>query len=565
MDSTCAPRIIDEQYGDFMFGTDEIPESIKVIPDFCYEVLNSATSVAYIPLELLPENLIPRYSYSVYPNCFGLMDLDSLEDSGVSRIQSSEYLNLTGEGVLIGIVDTGIDYLQNAFLNRDGSSKIVSIWDQTIQNENARPEGFFYGTEYKKDQIDLAISSAQPYSIVPSVDEIGHGTALAGIAAGTRNEEQRFSGVAQDAQIVVVKLKQAKEYLRRFFFIPSDAVCYQENDIMQGVKYLLNVSRSIARPISICIGIGTSQGAHNAQSPLSNYLTTISTQRGVGVSVAAGNEGNRGHHYSATVDPTIGYDTVELNVGPNNSGFSMELWGQSPNIFSIDLFSPTGQYIPRIPARLKETRELNFIFENTKVFVDYELVESQTGGELILIRFQNPMEGIWRFRVYSTVNIEPNFHIWLPINNFLEEGTRFIRPDPYYTLTSPGNTVIPIVTAAYDYRNNGLYLYSSRGYTIENVVNPTFAAPGVNMIVPTTNDSYTTQSGTSIAAAFTAGVVAMLLEWGVVKGNQTQMDTLQIKNFLIRGARRDPSVVYPNRDWGYGILDVYNAFSTLIS
>lgn len=565
MDSTCAPRIIDEQYGDFMFGTDEIPESIKVIPDFCYEVLNSATSVAYIPLELLPENLIPRYSYSVYPNCFGLMDLDSLEDSGVSRIQSSEYLNLTGEGVLIGIVDTGIDYLQNAFLNRDGSSKIVSIWDQTIQNENARPEGFFYGTEYTKDQIDLAISSAQPYSIVPSVDEIGHGTALAGIAAGTRNEEQRFSGVAQDAQIVVVKLKQAKEYLRRFFFIPSDAVCYQENDIMQGVKYLLNVSRSIARPISICIGIGTSQGAHNAQSPLSNYLTTISTQRGVGVSVAAGNEGNRGHHYSATVDPTIGYDTVELNVGPNNSGFSMELWGQSPNIFSIDLFSPTGQYIPRIPARLKETRELNFIFENTKVFVDYELVESQTGGELILIRFQNPMEGIWRFRVYSTVNIEPNFHIWLPINNFLEEGTRFIRPDPYYTLTSPGNTVIPIVTAAYDYRNNGLYLYSSRGYTIENVVNPTFAAPGVNMIVPTTNDSYTTQSGTSIAAAFTAGVVAMLLEWGVVKGNQTQMDTLQIKNFLIRGARRDPSVVYPNRDWGYGILDVYNAFSTLIS
>lgn len=565
MDQNCAERIIDEDFGDFMFEIDEIPDSVKAIPDFCYEDINNIYAVAYLPLALLPDNLLPSYSYSVYPNCFGLMDLDSLEGSGVSRIQSGDYLNLTGEGVLIGVIDTGIDYLHDAFKNRDGTSKIISIWDQTINDTGASPEGFYYGTEYTQDQINIAIESVEPMSIVPSMDENGHGTAIAGIAAGTRNEAQSFSGVAQEAQIVVVKLKQAKEYLKRFFFIPFDADCYQENDIMQGVKYLINVSRRIARPISICIGLGTSQGAHNAQSPLSNYLTTVSSQRGIGITIAGGNEGNRGHHYSATVDPAIGYDTVELNIGPNNPGFSMELWGQSPNIFSIDLFSPTGQYIPRIPARLSETRELNFIFENTRVFVDYELVESQTGGELILIRFQNPMEGIWRFRVYSTINIEPNFHIWLPIHNFLEEGTRFIRPDPYYTLTSPGNTAIPIVTAAYDYRNNGLYIYSSRGYTIDNVVNPTFAAPGVNMIVPSINNAYTTQSGTSISAAFTTGVVAMLLEWGVVRGNQTQMDTLQIKNFLIRGARRDTSVVYPNRDWGYGILDVYNAFSILIS
>lgn len=565
MDQNCAERIISEDFGDFMFGINEIPDSIKAIPDFCYEDINNIYTVAYLPLALLPDNLIPRYSYNIYPSCFGLMDINSLEDSGVSRIQSGGYLNLTGEGVLIGIVDTGIDYLHDAFKNRDGTTKIISIWDQTIHNTGGSPEGFFYGTEYTQEQIDLALNSTNPLAIVPSVDEIGHGTAIAGIAAGTRNVAQGFSGVAGEAKIIVVKLKQAKEFLRRFFFIPPEADCYQENDIMQGIKYLLNVARKLSRPISICIGLGTSQGAHNAQSPLSRYLTTISTQRGVGISIAGGNEGNRGHHYSATVDTAIGYDTVELNIGPNNPGFSMELWGQSPNIFSIDLFSPTGQYIPRIPARLKETRELNFIFENTRVFVDYELVESQTGGELILIRFQNPMEGIWRFRVYSTINIEPNFNIWLPIHNFLAEGTRFVRPDPYYTLTTPGNTVIPIVTAAFDYRNNGLYIYSSRGYTLDNVINPTFAAPGVNMIVPAINNNYTTQSGTSISAGFTAGVVAMLLEWGVVRGNQTQMDTLLIKNFLIRGARRDPSVVYPNRDWGYGILDVFNAFSTLIS
>lgn len=565
MDQVCAGGIISEEYADLMFGIDEIPDSIKEIPNFCYENINNFYSVAYISLSLLPNNLIPRYSYSVYPNCYGLMDINSLEDSGVARIQSSDYLNLTGEGVLIGIVDTGIDYMHEAFKNRDGTSKIVSIWDQTIDTPERRPEGFYYGTEYTQAQINLALSSQEPLTIVPSIDENGHGTAIAGIAAGTRNESKGFSGVASEAKIVVVKLKQAKEYLRNFFFIPLDVDCYQENDIMQGIKYLYNVARKFERPISICVALGSSQGAHNSQAPLNRYISSLSPQRGIGISIAGGNEGNRGHHYSATVDTDVGYDTVEINVGAGNKGFSMELWGRSPNVFSIDLFSPTGQYIPRIPARLKETRELNFIFENTKVYVDYELVESQTGGELILIRFQNPMEGIWRFRVYSTININPIFSMWLPIHNFLQDETRFIRPEPYYTLTSPGNTVLSIVVVAYDYRNGGLYIFSSRGFTSDEVINPTFAAPGVNMIVPALNNSYTTQSGTSISAAFTAGVVAMLLEWGVVKGNQTQMDTIQIKNFLIRGAKRDPNVVYPNKDWGYGILDVYNAFEALIS
>jgi subtilisin family serine protease len=564
LDPICAERIISDDFGDFIFETEQIPESIKLIPDFCYENITNRSAVAYLPLAKLPANLIQLYSYSIYPSCFGLMDINSLESAGVARIQSSAFLNLTGQGVLIGIVDTGIDYLHEAFKNSDGTTKIISIWDQTINNGQFPPQGFQYGAEYTQDQINAAMISIDPLSIVPSVDEIGHGTALAGIAAGTRNEAQKFSGVAPNANIVVVKLKPAKRYLREFFFIPPDAICYQENDIMQGVKYLMGIARKLARPISICIGLGTSQGAHNAQSPLSIYLTSISTLRGTGITVAAGNEGNRGAHYSSMVDPSIGYDTVELKVGPNNQGFSMEIWGQSPNIFSIDLLSPTGQYIPRIPARLKETRELNFIFENTRVFVDYELVEEQTGGEIILVRFQNPAEGIWRFRVYSTINIEPNFHIWLPISQFLGEETRFIKPDPYYTLTTPANTVIPIVATAYDYRNKGLYIFASRGYTLENVISPTFAAPGVDMIVPAINNLYTVYTGTSISAAFSAGVVAMLLEWGVIRGNQTQLDTLQIKNFLIRGAQREANITYPNRDWGYGILDVYNAFSILI-
>ncbi len=563
MNRDCEERIISENYADFIIEFDQLPESLTSIPDACYDMINNVYGVLYVPISQLPSDLIVRYSYSIFPSCFGLLDISSLDDSGVTQIRNNPYLNLTGEGVLVGIIDTGIEYTHQAFKHTDGTTRIVSIWDQTINTPDSRPEGFFYGTEYTKEQINIALSSTEPLSIVPSTDTNGHGTELAGIACGNRNENERFSGVATDSELVIVKLKQAKKQLREFFFIPPDAECFQENDIMFGVKYLLDISRKLQKPIAICIGVGTSQGPHDARAAINTYLTTIADFNGVGVSIAAGNEGNTSHHYSGTVDIATGYDSVELRVGPNTSGFSMELWGSSPNIFSIDVLSPTGQYIPRIPARLKETREINFIFENTKLFIDYELVESQTGYELILIRFQNPMEGIWRFRVYSAINIEPKFNIWLPIHGFLEEDTYFLRPDPYYTLTNPANTITPMISTSYNHVTQSLAINASRGYTIMNTISPTLAAPGVNMIVPTLNNSYTVKSGSSIAAAFTTGVVAMLLEWGIVNGNQPQLDTLQIKNFLIRGAKRDRNLTYPNRDWGYGILDVYGAFTSL--
>ena len=563
MDQNCAKRIISEDYADFILQNDQIPEGLTFIPEFCYDIMNNTHAVAYLPISKLPDNLIQKYSYSIFPKCYGLMDIQSLEDTGITRIQNVPNLGLTGQGVLIGIIDTGIDYSHQAFKNSDGTTKIISIWDQTINTTTSIPMGFYYGTEYLQDQINIALTSSDPLAIVPSIDKNGHGTFLAGIVAGTRNNAKKFSSVAPDARIVVVKLKPAKQYIKNFFSIPPEVDCYQENDIMLGIRYLVGIAEKLSRPISICIGLGTSQGSHESRDALSTYLTTTADQKGVGISIAAGNEGNSGHHYSALVDDKIGYETVELKVGPNNKGFSMELWGNSPNIFSIDILSPTGQYVPRIPARLKETREIKFIFENTKLLVDYELVEAQTGDELILIRFQNPTEGVWRFRIYSSFNLEPRFHIWLPITNFIEKGTYFLKPDPFCTLTSPGNSPIPIVATAYNHVDKSLFVNASKGFTRSNIINPDFAAPGVEMIGPELKNDYTVKSGTSISAAVTAGVVAMFLEWGIVKGNQTQFDTLQIKHILIRGAKRDPSIAYPNKEWGYGMLDVYNAFYSL--
>jgi subtilisin family serine protease len=562
LDLTCQESILSEDYGDFIFTYDYDFIELATNNKLCYTLIDNLYAIVYTKLSLVSPNTFHIYGYRVYPSCFGLLDNASLDASGITRVKTLPNLNLNGSGVLVAIIDTGIDYTHEAFRFLDGTSKIFRIWDQTIQT-GTKPEGFYYGSEYTKEQINEALNSEDPLSVVPCTDENGHGTFLAGIACGSKNDSEDFSGVAPLSELVIVKLKPAKKFIKDFFVIPENAVCYQENDIMLAVKYVLNVASELRRPISICIGLGTSQGGHDARGALSVYLTTIASQRGVSLSIAGGNEGASGHHFRSLLTKDNEYDTVELRVGPSEPGFSMEFWGDTPSTFSIDILSPTGEYVPRIPARIGESRVINFIFEHTVINVDYQLVEGQTGDQLILVRFRNPTEGTWRFRVYSSSDLSLLYNVWLPISNFLNSETNFVRPDPDYTLTSPGNTFVPMVVTAYNPVNKTIYREASRGFTRVNEISPDFAAPGVNMIVPSLNNSYTISSGTSLAAAHITGIGAMILEWGIVNNNYPNIDSVEIRNLLIRGAKRDPNTVYPNRTWGYGIVDVYNTFNSL--
>ncbi|MDF2952162.1 MAG: hypothetical protein K0S18_1745, partial [Anaerocolumna sp.] len=343
-----------EEYADFMVDEGNILNAITAITGACYFNLVGNTYNVYVPISNLPRNTIQLYGYGAYPNLYGLLDINSFELSGINRIQSIPALGLRGQGVLIGLVDSGIDYLHEAFRREDGTSKIYSIWDQTIDSEGLQPQRFQYGTEYTQSQINQALVAENPLSVVPTKDEIGHGTFLAGIAAGNRKEEEKFSGIVPDAEIVAVKLKPAKQFLRDFWRIPDGAVAFQKNDFIMGLQYLVQVARQVNRPISI--------------------------------SIAGGNEGNTGHHYLGEIINGKVSDLVELNVGPGVSGFTMEFWGQTPTNFSIDIQTPTGEYIPRIPPGIKESRDIGLIFEPTRINVDYQLVESQSGDQLILVR-----------------------------------------------------------------------------------------------------------------------------------------------------------------------------------
>ncbi len=555
-------RIVSDEYTDFIVEYSENPRAFEQFPDAVVHIMNTRFAIVYVPVSQLTARTISLFGYSVLPSCYGLSSEISLEASGITRLRRIPIFNLRGAGVLVGLVDTGIDYTNPVFLRSDGTTKIAAIWDQTIESERF-PENFNYGTEYLSNDINQALNNLDPYSIVPSVDEIGHGTMLAGIAAGSEISESNFSGVVPDSELIIVKLKQAKQALREFFIIPEGVPAYQENDIMWGAQYIIRTARRLQRPVAICIGLGSSQGSHDGRDALSALLSVGGAFPGVVVSIAAGNEGNMRRHFFSRVDPQMGYSTVELNVGENEPGFTMELWGTAPNTYSIDILSPAGEYIPRISEGLNVNREISFIFERTRIFVDYQLIEAQTGDQLILMRFLAPTPGIWRFQVYTRGDLEGSFHIWLPMNGFISEDTYFIQSDPYTTITSPGNSLVPITATAYNPINNSLYQRASRGYTRIGEVKPDLAAPGVNIQAPTLEHGFTEISGTSAAAAHTTGVTAILLEWGIVLNNYPGIDSAEVKKFLIRGASRSPTQIYPNRDWGYGILDIYNVFDIL--
>lgn len=452
----------------------------------------------------------------------------------------------------------GIEYTNAAFLDRSGESRVLAIWDQTIQT-GTPPEGFYFGSEYSREEINRALQSENPQSIVPVDDRLRHGTIMAGIAAGSMvNGGSTYMGAAPEADIVVVKLKEAKEYLRQYYFVPEGANAYAENDIMLGVAYANRFGIAFSRPVVICLGLGTNMGDHAGNSILGKYLSRIALQPSRSVVVCGGNEGIANHHYTGKFLENENETTknVELRVGEGENGFMMEFWGNAPDTFSVSIRSPGGEILPTIRPGIEQRAEYSFIFEDTRVSIQSNLIEAGSGEQFIRFRFKDPTPGIWNFQIGVVGTIyNGRFHMWLPITEFLKGNTFFLEASPYTTLTEPANVRDVISVTTYNHVNNSFFLESGRGYTRRELIKPDFAAPGVN--VPTL---YGNRTGSSLAAANTAGGIAQFLQWAVVEGNSPLADTEEVKNYLIKGAARLAELNYPNREWGYGTLNVYGVF-----
>jgi len=250
---------------------------------------------------------------------------------------------------------------------------------------------------------------------------------------------------------------------------------------------------------------------------------------------------------------------VEVKVGESEYGFTMELWGLAPNRYYVDIESPSGQKTGRIQGGLSGQRYVTFLLEKTRLIVEYFTVDTSAGAPVIVMRFQNPAPGIWNIYVSDDGVGNREFDLWLPITNFISEDTFFLESTPYNTLVAPSNTGLLISCGSYNSNTGSLAIDSSRGFP-RNAVKPDFTAPGVEILGPLPRKRYGRKSGTSVSGAITAGIAALMLEWGIMQKNDMQINTTRIKNYLIRGARRDPERIYPNREWGYGQVDLYETF-----
>lgn len=494
-----------------------------------------------------------QYEQSLNRRLYGLSDLIAAEELGVLKLRRQPYVDLTGRGIIFGIADTGIDYTHPVFRFGDGSSRILAIWDQTAERGE---EGVPFGRIYLQEKINDALNAENPLDIVPVTDEIGHGTFMAGLAAGNIEEEEEFTGIAPNAELVVVKLRQAQTCLKKFWFIGEDTPAYEENDLIRAIDFLIAYAQEQQKNMVIYLGVSSSQGDHNGRGAMAAYLNLISLQPGRAVILAAGNEGNAAHHFSSRSYVGIMYQDVEVRISNVTEGLYIEFWADAPDLYGIGFVSPTGEVVEKLPKRVSFREALSFVFERTKIYVVYERVEEATGATLIRIFMENPANGVWKLRIFQEETYGGRFDLWMPLTPFIQGEAVFLKPDPETTVTEPGNSAENMTVGAYSTETEGLYLDSSRGFTRGGRVKPDFVAPGVNVRGPIRGGLYTARSGTSVAAALVAGVAVLMMEYN------PDYTGVQIKNYLIRGAKRD-NRQYPNTEFGWGKVDIYETLMNM--
>lgn len=547
----CINQIASEDNVELIFREGVLSrKNLSSLEEYCIAPINEKWGIVSVPVRDIPEATYETVGYSAFPNVYGLSDVRAVNNSGVRAVREQPNLGLYGEGTYIAVIDTGINWQHEAFVNRDKTTKIQVMWDQ---NTNM---------VYTDKEINFALQNGDDEAI-PG-DDNGHGTFVAGIAAGNMNVNQQFSGVAPLAKLIVVKLKPAKQFVRDFYGIKNGAIAYSETDLMLAVAFVENYAEEMGLNVSYCIGVGSNLGSHAGTSPLCDLLGDVAEKPGRCVTIAAGNEGIEKLHFRGKIERENGNQRVEINVAENEKGFVCELWSDAPEIYTIEIISPTGQIINRVPSRTGSSTRVNFIFEDTTILIFNKQYESRSGKNLVVIRFKNPAAGIWTLNVYGRNITSGNYNMWIMNREFIKADTYFLTPDPLTTICEPGNAPEPITVVAYDSDSNSSYIRNGRGFSANGGIKPDFAAPGVNMYGPSANgNGYEVRSGSSIAAGFYSGMAALIMEYGIVRGRIPYLRTSDIKNITISGCIRQDGITYPSPVWGYGRVNLYNSIELM--
>ncbi len=441
--------------------------------------------------------------------------------------------NLTGQGILMAYLDSGIDYRHPEFINSDGNTRIQSIYDLSQPVPRL----------YTEDEINQAIHSEGDSrdTNLPSSDLSGHGTHVAGIGSGN-------SGVAPESRIIMVKLGRGEKDATR------------SSMLMRGIDYCIRTARQIQWPIVINISYGNNYGAHNGSSIVELYLNEVMNYGKATIVAGSGNEGSARGHFKGKTQAGVP-QRVQLAVGKYQQRFFVQLWKRYEDDIRLEVIASSG-----------EVRQVQISEGGTSYPFNQEILFVRSIGptprqeyqEIILElvpRNEYVGEGLWQFWIYSTSSKSIEFDMWIPVSENLAELTGFLEPNPETTLTIPSTAVRVITVGAYDARYGQVASFSGRGYEWKNcIIKPELVAPGVNIISASVGGGYTAKSGTSMAAPFVSGAAALLMEWGIRQGNDPFLYSEKVKAYLIKGALPLSSEVqYPNPRTGYGRLCIANS------
>ena len=521
--------------------------------DITIEILSQNYAIAKASQYKFP--FLLEYSEVEYiepPKILTLSINEDINNSCIKNVQYSNTFGLLGEGVLVAILDSGINYTHPDFINEDGTSRILYMWDQTIPGNP--PEGFSEGSEYTNAQINDALQNDDPYQIVPETDNIGHGTAVAGIAAGNgRASGGQNVGVAPKASLIVVKLGENG--------FPSFALTTQ---LMRAIKYVLDKAKFLNMPIAINISYGTNDGPHNGQSIFETYIDDMAKIWKTSIIVAAGNEGGAGHHYEGMISSGEMQD-VEFFYSGKYSSFYLTLWKNFTDNLTVELILPNGKSTGEVVYyNLGGTYKI----EDVSIQITYGQPRFYTAFQEIFFQITNnsplPLMGIFTLRIRAGEIVDGRYDIYLPTIEEVGYETSFTFANENTTLTIPATAQNVISVGGYNSLINNIATFSGRGNTINIVFSkPDIVAPAVNVLSTSISGGYSTFSGTSMAAPFVTGSAALMMQWGIVQNNDPFLYGERIKAYLKAGARRISSISFPNNRWGYGTLCLLNTMSEL--